>query len=595
MTKHLLAFILATLSGLAAFNQTSILITSTEVDNIMKGTYTPSTYQASTVINNPNTISSELLSRISPDSMKAYLFALKSFQNRNSASDTVSTTRGIGAARRWAYNKFLQYSAANENRLRPAYLQFDIGSGSMCGVTRHRNVIAALPGTQTVDKSVILIQAHFDSRCEGGCDITCNAFGIEDNATGTALVLELARVMSKYSFRNTIVFSLNTGEEQGKYGAEAMARYFNNNSLKLKATNNNDVSGGTFCGFTSSAPSCPSYGHIDSIGLRIFSFGGFNSQHKQWARYIKLQYKEQLLAQVPVAADIRIMTAEDRTGRGGDHQPFRPYGFTAVRFTAANENGDASNGGGYVDRQHSTRDSLGKDFNSDGIEDSLYVSVTYLARNALVNGNSMAMAALSPDTITVLASVVTSNKVRVQFSGAASPGYRIAVRSATNDWDSVFTIVGKTIDTLDVPYGSNSTFFISAAAMNASGVESLFSSEYSLTLQLVTLALKERTVNRERAPDIHGIKLLQNQPNPFDENTRITIMSGTDIFADRTWIVIRNMEGRVVKKFKVQLKKGVNEITYNHGFNATGTFIYSLVIDGMPLETKKMVFTAPSK
>jgi hypothetical protein len=593
MTKHLLAFLLVSLSGLAAFSQTSILVTSTEVDNILKGIYTPSTYQASTVINDPNTISSELLSRISPDSLKAYLFALKSFQNRNAASDTNSTTRGIGAARRWAYNKFLQFSAANEGRLKPAYLQFDIGASSICGVTRHRNIIAVLPGTQTTDKSVVLVQGHIDSRCEGGCDILCNAFGIEDNATGTALVLELARVMSKYSFRNTIVFSLNTAEEQGKYGGEAMARYFNNNSLKIKASNNNDVSGGTFCGYTSSAPSCPSYGHIDSIGLRIFSFGGFNSPHKQWARYIKLQYKEQLLSQVPVATDIRIMTAEDRTGRGGDHQPFRPYGFTAVRFTAANENGNASTGGGYVDRQHSTRDSLGRDFDSDGVEDSLYVSVHYLARNTLINGNSMAMAALSPDTITVLASVVTNNKVRVQFSGAASPAYRVAVRSATNDWDSVFTVVGKTVDTINVPYGSYSTFFLSASAMNSSNVESLFSSEYTMNLSLVTLALKDRTVNRERAPDVHGIKLLQNQPNPFDENTRITVMSGTDMFADRTWIIIRNLNGTVVKKFKVKLKKGINEVTYNHGFGETGTCIYSLVIDGMPLETRKMVFTKP--
>lgn len=595
MTKHLLAFLLACLSGLAAFNQTfsNLTVTSTEVDDIIKGTYTPSTYQASTVINNPNTISSELLSRISPDSLKAYLFALKGFQNRNSGSDTTSTTRGIGAARRWAYDKFLQFSAANENRLRPAYFQFDITASAMCNVGRHRNIIAVLPGTQTVDKSVIHIQAHIDSRCEGLCNITCDAFGVEDNATGTALVLELARVMSKYSFRNTIVFSLVTGEEQGKLGAEAMARYFVNNSIKIKASNNNDVSGGTFCGYTSSGPSCPSYGHIDSIGLRIFSLGGFNSPHKQWARYVKLQYKEQLLSQVPVATDIRIMTAEDRTGRGGDHQPFSARGFTAIRFTAANENGNASTGGGYVDRQHTTRDSLGRDFNSDGVEDSLFVSVTYLARNALVNGNSMAMAALSPDTITVVASVVSDNRIRVQFSGLASPAYRVAVRSATNDWDSVFTIVGKTVDTIKVPYGSFSTFFISASARNSSHVESLFSAEYTLNLQLVTLALQERTVNRERAPDIYGIKLLQNQPNPFDENTRITIMSGTDMFVDRTWIIIRNSSGTVVKKFKVKLKKGINEVTYNHGFGETGTYIYSLVIDGMPLETRKMIFTKP--
>jgi hypothetical protein len=178
--------------------QTNLLVTSTEVGNILKGNYIASNYQASVTISDPNIISSELLSRLSTDSLKGYLFALKSFRTRNSGSDTVSATQGIGAARRWAYNKFVQFSNANEGRLRPAYFQFDY---SMCGAPRHRNIIAALPGSQTIDKSVILIEAHIDSRCEGLCNIGCNAFGIEDNATGTALVLELARILSKYTFK----------------------------------------------------------------------------------------------------------------------------------------------------------------------------------------------------------------------------------------------------------------------------------------------------------------------------------------------------------------------------------------------------------
>ncbi|MEO5594129.1 MAG: M28 family peptidase [Chitinophagaceae bacterium] len=563
-------------------------MTSTEVDNIIKGLYTPSSYQASVVINNPNLISAELVSRISPDSLKSYLFTLKSFQNRNAGSDTVSTTRGIGAARRWAYSKFLEFSAANENRLRAAYLQFDL---NICGAARHRNAIAVLPGTQTTDKSVIFLQGHIDSRCEALCDITCNAFGIEDNATGTALVLELARVMSKYSFKNTIVFSINTAEEQGKYGAQAMANYFLNNNLKIKAANNNDVSGGVFCGHTSSPPSCPFFGNIDSIGLRIFSLGGFNSVHKQWARYIKLQYKEQVKSVVSVATNIQIMSAEDRTGRGGDHQPFSAYGYTSVRFTAANENGDASGGGGYIDRQHSVRDSLGKDLDSDGIEDSLYVSQYYLARNTLINGNAMAMAALSPDTINLTTSVVTSNKIRVQFnSGTTYPAYRVAVRCLNDDWDSVFTVTGKTVDTIKVPYGSNATFFISAASVDNNNLESFFSTEYSLSLQQVTLALRESPARRSRAEEIYGIKLLQNQPNPFDENTRITIVSGTDLFIDRTWVVISQQDGRIVKRIKVALKKGINEVPYNHGYGASGSCIYSLIIDGLPVQSKKMIF-----
>jgi len=569
--------------------QTNLLVTSTEVDNIIRGSYSPSSYRASVIISDPNVISAGLVANISPDSLKKTLFAMKGFRNRNSGSDTSSSTTGIGAARRWVYNKFMEFSAANGNRLRPAYFQFDV---SMCSVTRHRNVMAVLPGSQTTDKSVILIEAHMDSRCESLCDLGCNAFGIEDNATGTALVIELARVMSQYTFRNTIVFAVVTGEEQGTLGAEALSMYFRNNNISIKAVNNNDVSGGTFCGHTSSAPSCPFFGHIDSVGLRIFSLGGFNSPHKQWARYIKLQYKEMVKNIVPVQTNIQIMTPEDRTGRGGDHQPFRSRNYTAVRFTAANENGNASTGPGYIDRQHSIRDSLGLDRNADGIEDTIYVSTTYLARNALVNGLSMAMAALGPDTVHLIPQLITQNRVRVQFTTASpAPAYRVAVRALTNDWDTVYTITGRSFDTITVPYGSNTTFFISAAAVNAEGVESLFSTEYSMSLTLVTLALYDTMAYQpSRTPSYYGIRLLQNKPNPFDESTMITIISGTDKFADQTWVNIASLDGRLIKRMKVPLRKGVNEVQFNHGMGSLhGIYVYTLYIEGIPIESRKMM------
>jgi len=572
------------------YNQTNMQVTSVEVANILRGSYIASNYQASAAITNPDIISSELLSRISTDSLKSYLFALKSFRTRNSGSDTVSATQGIGAARRWAYNKFVQFSNANEGRLRPAYFQFDY---TMCSVLRHRNIIATLPGSQTVDKSVILIEAHIDSRCESLCNIGCNAFGIEDNATGTALVLELARILSKYTFKHTIVFSLNTAEEQGTMGAQAFADYMDNNNINIKTVSNNDVSGGVFCGYTASAPGCPFYSHIDSTGLRIFSYGGFNSHHKQWARYVKLQYKEQLISSVSVPMNIRIMTNEDRIGRGGDHQPFREKGYTSVRFTAANENGDANIIAGYKDRQHSSRDSLGIDTDSDGIEDSLYINLNYLSRNTLINGNAIAMAALSPDTITLVSTIVSSsNRVRVQFNSAIThPAYRVAIRSVSNDWDSVYTVTGKTVDTIVLPYGTNTSFFISAASVDDYNTESLFSTEYALTTGMILLTLNKTTSSKPATiQENYGIELMQNKPNPFDESTRISIKSGSDIFADRTWIQITDFNGRTIKRIKVYLKKGINEVNFDHGFNYSGNYIYSLIIDGMIVESKQMLF-----
>ena len=593
--KSVLLWLILAMTGSLAYSQTAITFTNAEVANILKGSYTPVTYAAPSPINDPNTISAGLVSNVSKDSLKSSLVALRKFQNRNTGSDTVSTTRGIGAARRWAYNKFLQYSAANGGRLRVSYFQF---TQTICSKTRHRNVVAVLPGSQTDDKSVILIEAHLDSRCENVCDISCNAFGADDDASGSALVIELARVLSRYSFKNTLVFSLNIGEEQGLNGSTAFASWLSTNHVMIKAVNNNDVSGNIFCGHTSSAPSCPAFGAIDSIGLRIFSFGGFNSPHKQWARYIKLEYQEQLSSLVPVLTDIRIMTPEDRTGRGGDHQPFRQNGYTAVRLTEANENGNAnSTAASYKDRQHSIRDSLGIDRTHDGVEDTLYVNLNYLARNALINGNSMAMAALSPDTAALTASVVGSNKVAVALSARTpKPAYRIAIRSATNDWDSVYTITGTTTDTITVPYGDNTNFFISAASVDYNQIESLFGAEYSLTTGVTNATASDRTASIATSTELSkttgykGIQLLQNRPNPFDLATTITVVSSTDVYDGHAWINITAIDGRVLQRIKLPLRKGVNEVTYNHGYGVKGTYICTLLIDGLPVQSRKMIF-----
>jgi hypothetical protein len=598
MKKSLLLVLVHCLAGgIGAFAQTNPSVTSTVVNNILLGNYTPSTYAASTVITDPNTISEGLLNNISADSLKADLIELNTFYTRNMFSDTTSTTTGIGAARRWVYSKFQQYSAANGNRLQLSWLKFTYAPStysSACAGTNSTqyNIMAVLPGSQTTDKSIIIVEGHIDSRNTNNCDETGYAPGSGDNATGTALVMELARIMSKYTFKNTIVFSVNTGEEEGLIGAHALANYLNSQKVLIKAVNNNDVSGGIFCGHTSSAPSCPYYGNIDSIDLRIFSLGNVNSPNKQWARYVKLEYKEQLSKLVKVQTDLQIMEPDDRSGRGGDHQAFTDIGYTAVRFTQANEDGDASDSVGYIDRQHSMRDSLGRDTNGDGIIDTFYVNPDYLARNTLVNGNSMAMVALGPDTITLKPSVMSANRVIVQFTPAGAPAYRVAVRSATNDWDTVYTITGVSVDTIEVPYPTNTTFYISAAAVDANGTESQFSSEYTLMTDLVILDLPPDTTRPTPPPPTayYGIQLLPNRPNPFDESTLITINSGTDIFAGRTCLLISSINGSVISRIPVSLQKGVNQVIYNHGYGVAGVYICSLLVDGLPVQSTKMIF-----
>lgn len=595
--KNQLPAILLMLAWAGGANaQSGEAVTSTEVNKIILGNYAPSNYQATNIITDPSTISAGLLADISPDSLKAYLIMLNSFQNRNTFSDTNSNTFGIGAARRWVLGKFQQYSAANDDRLRSAYLTFTYNpSSASCASTssinKHADVIAVLPGSQTANKSLVIIEAHMDSRNSSNCDVTGSAPGIGDNATGTALVLELARVMSKYTFRNTILFSVNTGEEQGLIGATALANYLSDNNVLIKAVNNNDVSGGVFCGHTSSAPSCPFYGDIDSTDLRIFSLGDFNSPDKQWARYIKLEYKEQLLNQVDVPTNIQVMEPEDRTGRGGDHQAFTKIGYTAVRFTQANEDGNGSNGSGYSDRQHNVRDSLGHYNSTTHNIDSIYVNANYLARNTLVNGNSLAMVALGPDTISMMGTLWSANTIKVMFTPANRPGYRVAVRSATNDWDTVYTVTGASSAVLKVPYVSNTTFYVSAAAMDANGTESQFSTEYILSTGLFILDLPSDSAHPTAGdPASYGIRLMPNRPNPFDEATMIAVSSGTDAYADRCCLQITGIDGRLVERIPVHLQKGLNQVVFNHGFGVSGVYICSLVIDGLPVQSTKMIF-----
>lgn len=575
MKKTLLFFFLIFSTGLSFSQGTAFWCSDSIAEPVMLGMYDPSTYAASVVIDHPDSISLGILQRVNPDSLKSYIITLAGFKNRNTGSDTISNTRGFGAARKWVHAKFQEYSAANENRLIASYFQFD---QAICGITRHKNIIAVLPGVDTTDKSIVLIEGHMDSRCEVLCDTACDAQGVEDNASGTALVMELARVMSKYSYKRTIVFMVTTSEEQGLYGAEAFADYVQSKGIQVRAVQNNDVIGGVVCGLTSSPPSCPGFNAIDSTQVRLFSFGANFSLNKQYARFTKLQYKEEIVPVAPLVMTVSIMAAEDRTGRGGDHIPFRQHGYPAIRFTSANEHGDANVVAGYTDRQHSTRDTLGVDTNGDMVIDSFYVNFNYLARNAVINGNAAGLAATGPKAPTFTAVAIDTGLVEVTItSGTGYPMYRFADRTTTHDWDSVYTMT-TLVDTFMV--GTAWSHYLSVASVDAKGTESVFSQEILVHVPNGVDEFKKET----------GIELMQNKPNPFDEATIISIYVKEGKKYTSAFISITDLKGKEVKRMPVELKPGMNELLYEHGYNTTGIFNYTLFVDGKALETKKMVF-----
>ncbi|MCW3122748.1 MAG: C-terminal target protein [Flavipsychrobacter sp.] len=580
MKRFIHLFIFICLVAFQAEAQLYNNCTTPAAEQVMLGMYDPASYAATTVINDPNTMCAGLNSRVSPDTLHAYLDILKSFHNRNSGSDTSSTVRGFGAARNWVFSRFQDISTQNENRLIPSFLEFDTG---ICSINRHKDVFAVLPGTDTTDKSVIIIEGHMDSRCTDLCDTACVAQGMEDNGSGTALVIELARVMSKYSYNHTIIFLLTTAEEQGLLGAQAFASYVNRHGIKVKAVMNNDVIGGVICGHTSSPPSCPGYEAIDSTQVRLFSNGGFNSFHKGLSRYIKLEYKEMLRPIVSVPMTVSIMTPEDRTGRGGDHIPFRAMGYTAMRFTSANEAGNADvSSGSYIDRQHTSSDSIGVDINGDGVMDTFFVDFNYLARNTVINGNAAGMIGISPQVPDFTLTTTPGNLVITITQHTEYLNYRVGVRSTTNDWDSVYTFTGSLTDNIQVDTGGK--YIVSVASVDDKGVESLFSRE-----QMVTALPTNGIAPLSQQP--RNIELLQNKPNPADEVTNISVLVNSAISYKDAYISIRDLAGKEVSRSKIELNNGVNEIQYDHGYNMSGTFIYTLFIDGKAIESRRMVFT----
>lgn len=572
--KKVILFAVAVCTAGFSLAQTNMLSTNPVAEQVMLGNYNPTTYQPTNVIDKAADISQSIMTNVSPDSLKSYLEMLQTFETRHTASDTVSATRGIGAARRWIYSKLEQFSARNENRLIASYLQFD---QQICSVDQHRNVFAVLPGSDVTDNSVMIIEAHFDTRCAGDCDTACLAQGMEDNGSGTALVMELARVMSKYSFKHTLVFILTTSEEQGLNGARAFAQYCKQKGVRIKGVFNNDVVGGIICGQTASPPGCMGAGTIDSTNLRIFSGANFNSPHKQLARFIKLEYKEMLRPVVSVPMTINIMTSLDRTGRGGDHIPFYDEKYTSIRFCSANEHGDGGGGNpNYSDRQHTSDDILGVDTDNDQVIDSFFVDFNYLGRMSVINGNAAAMAAIGPKTPTFEMSMDPLGFTAYITSEKQYGKYRVAVRSTTHDWDSVYTITG---DYGYIHVGAIGPRYVSVASVDSEGVESLFSGE-----KIARVGVDDP--GYEQQP----VELMQNHPNPFDGETIISVLASEDMKNADAYISIADIAGKEIKRLKITLNPGMNEVSYEHGYNVAGTFIYTLVVNGQKLQSRRMVF-----
>ena len=560
--------------------QTNLQFTNSAMEDVLMGNFIPDFLP----VTPPDAAAQSIVDQLSPDSLRVYLEEMSTFGNRNTGSDTTSATFGMGAARRWAKARFDGFSQQSGGRMLTGHFQFD---QPVCGMGQHRNVLGVLPGVGPHAEEFVLVEAHFDSRCEDGCDVLCDAAGMEDNGSGSALVMELARVMSGLAFDRTIVFMLTTGEEQGLIGANAFAEWTELNDLPLRAVLNNDVIGGVICGQTASPPGCPGLNDVDSTNVRIYSAGNINSKHKNLARFIKMQYTQDVETLMDVPTVINIMSPEDRTGRGGDHIPFRQRNYPAVRFTSANEHGNGNpSTPGYSDRQHTHDDELGVDTDGDGQLDSFFVDFNYLYRNAVINGYALHTAAsgpASPDDFTATGIDNSGMRIEINDPTGETTRYVVAAREfGSLEWSYITEMTG-TLDTLmDAPADVN--FLWSVAALDDLDRESLFIGEEIENYDVATAD--------PNAPEQTAVELLQNRPNPFDEATWFGVMVHENLGYREAHIRVQDMEGRELARLPIDLQPGLNEVLYGfeHHRYVPGTYAYSLVVDGKPVATRRMVY-----
>lgn len=348
---------------------------------------------------------------------------LVSFGTRNTFSDTLSTTRGIGAARRWIHSQFEQFSRDCGGCLKVEYygkiqdIRRAVGRDTIARTANVVDVLAWLPGRDTTH--VVVITGHYDSCvCAGGgsFDSTSTAPGADDDGSGTSAVVELARVFSKRfpkGLGSSIIFAAVAAEEQGLYGARQLAERLHEQGYKVIAGMTDDIVGNVRA----------EDGTTDSTSMRIFAADPDNSPSRELGRYV-WALNRLYMPNFEVLPVWRL----DRIGRGGDHEPYVTLGDAGLRFTERVEN---------YNRQHLPTD------------DFAHVNFGYVANVARVNAMTVASLAAAPPTpanaratrqgrpasdTSRNAAIVSSGGQAWTLSWDASPGaqgYELLIRRTT--------------------------------------------------------------------------------------------------------------------------------------------------------------------
>jgi hypothetical protein len=371
----------------------------------------------------------EIVRQIDARNIEASIRKLVSFGTRNTLSEQNDPNRGIGAARDWLYAEFLKAAEASNGRMTVEKQSYEQQKAARVPQpTIITNVVATLKGTQPASTDrIYVVSGHYDSMCSSPTDAKCDAPGANDDASGTAAVLEMARVMAKHEFDATVVFMAVAGEEQSLLGSTHFAEQAKQKNWEIEAMFTNDIVGNTLGGnglrdrgtvrvFSEGVPS----NETPAEATTRRSVGGENdSASRQLARFIK-QVSEHSVPQMKVMLVYR----RDRYGRGGDHIPFLERGYPAVRFTEVNEefrhqhqNVRVENGVQYGDLPQ-------------------FVDFPYVANVARVNAAALAALALAPAKpkgVTIQSRL--SNDTDLKWEPNKEPdlaGYEIVWRDTTS-------------------------------------------------------------------------------------------------------------------------------------------------------------------
>lgn len=408
---------------------TLALLVSICLTNLAAGDVSASPFQRSVSSRSRSQIA-RIVREIDARHIEHSIRKLVSFGTRNTLSEQNDPRRGIGAARDWLFDEFSKAAAQSGGRMTVVKQTFEQPKAERIPQpTMITNIVATLRGTQPQSEGrTYVVSGHYDSMCGRSTDGKCDAPGANDDASGTAAVLEMARVMAKHEFDATIIFMAVAGEEQGLLGSIYFAEQAKQKNMDIEAMFTNDIIGS----------SVSSDGVRDASSVRVFSegvpsnesseeadvrrgVGGENdSSSRQLARFIK----ETAQRFVP-AMRVMMVYRRDRYLRGGDHRPFLERGYAAVRFTETNED--------YRHQHQYVRLENGVQY-GDLPE---FVDFNYIANVARVNAASLAMLALAParPKNTGIVTARLTNDTDLKWDANKEPdlaGYEIVWRDTTS-------------------------------------------------------------------------------------------------------------------------------------------------------------------